>query len=79
MSSPDRLLELKTRIDVFEKQLRENAIQFTDAQKTIGDASPEISMTLQMSHLNNAVGIMKNLLDSYREYTKELESVAPRN
>jgi hypothetical protein len=79
MSSPDKIIELKTKVQIFENELNPlldgieaifgEAINKNDASK----------WATGIERLRIIILTSGKLLNAYREYTKELEKVAPRN
>lgn len=71
MSTPDALTRLKTIVEVYEKELKETAVNAAPAYDGINIAA----MATYYSQVITSSG---KLIKAYREYTAELERLVPR-
>ena len=74
MSSSDRLMKLKTTVEVYEKELQE-AVK---SNERLSGALPQTDTGIFVSHLSRVIDLNAKLVIAYREYVRELEKLVPR-
>lgn len=77
MSGPDKLMKLKTTVEVYENELKEAAQAFQSLRTAAGQQSPTDAGIL-VAGLGRFFDINAKLVIAYREYVAELEKLVPR-
>ena len=74
MSSPDNVARLRAKVEVYESELQETAKGLSYSPQ----GRDQFQQSMWAAALMRFFDVNGKLLNAYREYTRELEKLAPR-